>query len=59
MYRREAEAHDGQGAGFARLAFAAALAALLIAPALMAWLCYRALRLVAEGIVLLILWAIG
>lgn len=59
MYRREEEAHDGQGAGFARLAIAAALAALLIAPALMAWLCYRALRLVAEGIVLLIMWALG
>ena len=35
------------------------LVALLIVPALLAWLSYRALRVLATGIVLLILWAIG
>lgn len=42
-----------------RAAIATVLVALLAVPALLAWLCYRALRLVAAGIVLLILWAIG
>lgn len=59
MLHYEAETNVARRTGFARLALAAALAALLIAPALLAWLCYRALRLVAEGIVLLILWALG
>ena len=59
MLHYEAETNVVRRTGFARLALAAALAALLIAPALLAWLCYRALRLVAKGIVLLILWALG
>ena len=42
-----------------RTAIAAALVAMLAVPVLLAWLCYRALRLMAAGIVLLILWAIG
>lgn len=42
-----------------RAAIATVLVAMLAVPALLAWLCYRALRLVAEGIVLLILWALG
>ena len=42
-----------------RAAIATVLVALLIVPVLLAWLFYRALRLMAAGIVLLILWAIG
>lgn len=42
-----------------RAAIATVLVALLIVPALLAWLCYGALRLMAAGIVLLVLWAIG
>lgn len=42
-----------------RAAIATVLVAMLAVPALLAWICYRALRLMAAGIVLLILWAIG
>ena len=42
-----------------RAAIATVLVAMLAVPALLVWLCYRALRLTAVGIVLLILWAIG
>lgn len=42
-----------------RAAIATVLVAMLAVPALLAWLCYMALRLMAAGIVLLILWAIG
>lgn len=42
-----------------RAAITTVLVALLIVSALLVWLSYRALRLMAVGIVLLILWAIG
>lgn len=42
-----------------RAAIVTVLVALLIVPALLAWLSYRALRVLATGIVLLILWALG
>lgn len=41
-----------------RAAIVTVLVALLIVPAL-AWLSYRALRALATGIVLLILWSLG
>ena len=42
-----------------RAAIVTVLVALLIVPALLAGLSYRALRALATGIVLLILWALG
>lgn len=54
-----ARARVGRGKGMVRASIAAVLVAMLAVPALLAWLCYRALRLMAVGIVLLILWAIG
>lgn len=54
-----ARARGGSGKWMVRAAIAAALVAMLALPALLAWLFYRALRLMAAGMVLLILWAIG
>ena len=54
-----ARARVGRGKGMVRASVAAMLVAMLAVPVLIAWLCYRALRLMAVGIVLLILWSIG
>ena len=54
-----ARARVGRGKGMVRASIAAMLVAMLAVPVLIAWLCYRALRLMAVGIVLLILWSIG
>ena len=42
-----------------RLAVVAALAALLLVPVLVAWALYRAIRIVAAGLLLLVFWAFG
>lgn len=54
-----ARARGGRGKGMVGASIATVLVAMLAVPVLLAWLCYRALRLMAAGIVLLILWAIG
>lgn len=59
MGQVEARARVGRGKGMVRASIAAMLVAMLAVPVLIAWLCYRALRLMAVGMVLLILWAIG